>query len=152
MLSGTARNGARPAAEADSLPNSPVHTCWDRSRITAKEAASQQNVDPPLPSSTSYPCGGSNSSWKPSRTRATSCVTGAWLCDVPIRVEPTAASAADWAGRTRLGPEPNRPSAGRRSVGSASVLMDAIIPGPGTERDTGCDPEGIFIPYLGLDR
>src|SRR5659263_493748 len=49
--------------------------------------------------------------------RLTTARTGARRWDVPSRLVATAETAATWAGRTLLGPEPNRPSAGSRLGG-----------------------------------
>src|SRR4029453_10647355 len=44
--------------------------------------------------------------------RPTSCLTGAWRCEVPIRADPAPARWASCSGRTFDGPQPKRPSAG----------------------------------------
>src|SRR5688572_12513375 len=80
-------------------------------------AASQNDVVPPLPSSTSYPSGSENSSARPARTRPTTVFTPArrWL--VPRYPGAASARAATAAVRTLDGPDPKRPSAGSRSAG-----------------------------------
>ncbi len=70
----------------------------------------------------------------PHRTRPTSDRTGAWRCDVPSSVAPTAARAATCSGRTLLGPEPNRPSRGSRS------LRDGEVGGAGHRPSVGPGP------------
>src|SRR5690606_24504935 len=84
--------------------------------MSEKAAASQNAVEPPLPSTTSYPSGSRNSSEIPLRTRPTSDFTGFCRWEVPS----SSALACRWAscsGRTLDGPQPKRPSAGRRCGG-----------------------------------
>jgi len=60
-------------------------------------------------------------------TRATSDLTGACLCDVPI-TDPGAPNAANAEAGTRDGPDPNRPSLGLMSSGIVNVGMPSIVP------------------------
>ena len=85
--------------------------------IKQKVATSQNAVDPPLPSTTSYPSGRLNKSFKPLRTRPTTFFTAGWRCDVPKIDEPLAANAASASGRIFEGPQPKRPSFGLRLLG-----------------------------------
>jgi hypothetical protein len=53
-------------------------------------------------------------------------LTGFWRCEVPI-TSPAFASAASCSGRTFEGPQPKRPSDGRRSAGICrSVAVEAV--------------------------
>src|SRR6266511_3143471 len=111
------RNGAAIAEAANLAPNSPKLANWARSRMSPNVATSQKAVVPPLPSTTSYPSGTENSSASPRRSRATCSRTGFWRCEVPRYVVDTRDSASTAAGRTLLGPQPKRPSAGLISSG-----------------------------------
>ena len=91
--------------------------------ISEAQAISQNALAPPLPSATSYPSGRWKNSRRPSRIEATSCLTGAWRCDVPSRVVAPASSAAICSGRILLGPEPKRPSSGFSDSGILSVIV-----------------------------
>lgn len=63
----------------------------------------------------------------PERTRPTSERTGAWRWEVPMTPSPSALNISIWAGRTLEGPEPNRPSRGRRAGGITRWLASAGI-------------------------
>src|SRR5215468_10689037 len=118
---GAPRNGAPLTTVTNLAENSPNDRCWARSRISPNAAMSQNAVLPPLPSTTSYPSGSSNSAANPSRTCRTSARTGACRCDVPSRVLASPDSACTACGRTFDGPQPKRPSAGLRLFGSSMV-------------------------------
>ncbi len=75
MLDG-ARNGARDVAVANLAPNSPNAACCAFERTRQNVATSQNAVEPPFPSATSYPSGSENSSARPARIRRTSARTG----------------------------------------------------------------------------
>src|SRR5215218_4821751 len=101
-------------------------------------AASQKAVVPPLPSTTSYPSGRSNSSVRPSRIRRTRPLTGAWRCEVPMRAAPSVARACRASGRTFEGPHPNRPSEGRSSAGIDMLIRECLSTvGRSGRRDLG---------------
>ena len=122
---GSWRNGAPAAALANFCENSPKVRCSDRERIRPAVAASQKAVDPPLPSTISYPSGSENSSARPSRTCPTTSLTGAWRWDVPMR-SLRVARCSSASGRTLDGPHPNLPSPGRSSVG---IVTGASVTG-----------------------
>ena len=84
---------------------------------------SQNAVEPPLPSTTSYPSGSWNKEDSPSRTACTTFLTGFWRWDVPRIDVPLFASAAKEAGRIFDGPQPKRPSEGFRLSG---ILMSVL--------------------------
>lgn len=65
---GSASHGASCAALANFEENSPKDRCWDFSVISPWVAMSQNAVEPPLPSTTSYPSGSEKSCRTPSRT------------------------------------------------------------------------------------
>ena len=124
ITDGASSHGAAAAAWANFEENSPNARCWLRCSISPNVAMSQNAVAPPLPSTTSWPSGSENSSASPCRTRPTVSRTGAWRCEVPIRLEPVAASASRWLVWIFEGPAPKRPSAGRSAAGicRASVM------------------------------
>src|SRR5450755_649739 len=59
--------------------------------------------------------------------RPTSCLTGAWRCEVPITAAPSEARRASCSGRMRDGPEPKRPSAGFSSSGIFRSVSDPVM-------------------------
>src|SRR5215218_7412713 len=100
-------------------------------------AASQKAVVPPLPSTTSYPSGRSNSWVRPSRICRTRPFTGAWRCEVPMIDAPSVARACSASGRTFDGPQPNRPSAGRSSAGIVMLIREVPLGGAAGVRASG---------------
>lgn len=124
MTEGSASQGAFFATVANFEENSPKCRCCDFSRISPKDAMSQNAVVPPLPSTTSYPSGRENRSVSPARTRATRFFTGFCRWEVPITFAPASARAASCSGRTFEGPQPKRPSAGLMSAG---ITMSATV-------------------------
>ena len=123
MISGSSRWGASFAAAANFDENSPKLRCWLLRSMRPKVAASQKQVVPPLPRATTYPSGSENSSARPSRRLPTTDLTVFWRWLVPRYRPASAARASTASGRTLEGPEPNRPSAGRRWAG---ILMSGI--------------------------
>ena len=65
VTTGSPTNGARVAAAANLAPNSPNVPKAARSSIRHRVATSQKSVEPPLPSTTSYPSGRSSSAAMP---------------------------------------------------------------------------------------
>ena len=78
MTDGSSRNGASFEAAANFDENSPKTKCCERFSIRPKVAISQNAVDPPLPSTTSYPSGSEKRDESPSRTLLTTLLTGFW--------------------------------------------------------------------------
>ena len=70
-------------AAANFEENSPKERCWLWRSTRQKVAASQKQVVPPLPRSTSYPSGSENSSLSPERSRPTTERTPFWRWLVP---------------------------------------------------------------------
>ncbi len=123
---------------ANLAENSPHTSSWARSRISPNAAASQNAVEPPLPSTISYPSGSENSSARPARMRPTSARTGAWRWLVPSTLAPVAPSAATASAGTFDGPEPKRPSAGLMPSGMVMrVDVTLRILSPRVNRDVG---------------
>ena len=120
---GSSRKGAFAADAANLALNEPYVPNAARRVISEAQAISQNALAPPLPSATSYPSDRWKNSRRPSRIEATSCLTGAWRCDVPSRVVAPASSAAICSGRILLGPEPKRPSSGFSDSGILSVIV-----------------------------
>ena len=107
------------AADAANLAlNEPYVPNAARRVISEAQAISQNALAPPLPSATSYPSGRWKNSRRSSRIEATSCLTGAWRCDVPSRVVAPASSAAICSGRILLGPEPEATIFGLQRLGN----------------------------------
>ena len=75
MTSGSPRWGAAAAAVANFDENSPKLRCWLRCSMRPKVAASQKQVVPPLPRTTSYPSGSENSEASPARRLPTTFLT-----------------------------------------------------------------------------
>ena len=117
MTSGASRNGAAPAAAANFEENSPKVRCWLRRSMSPNVATSQKTVVPPFPSRTSQPSGSEKRPASPARSEATTLRTAGWRCDVPRYPGAAAASASTASGRMREGPQPKRPSVGRRPAG-----------------------------------
>ena len=65
--------------------------------------------------------------------------TGAWRCDVPSSSAPAVERASSCAGRTFEGPQPKRPSAGRRSLGESRCGMRSILESRAGLRLRPCD-------------
>jgi aspartate aminotransferase len=92
------------------------HACCAAPRRSRPNvAASQNSVEPPLPSRISQPSGRPNSSCRPARTEPTRFFTGAWRCEVPSSrwlacASASACSGAPSTARSRSG---RRPAAGR---------------------------------------
>src|SRR5437868_5640075 len=156
MMVGLPSHGAAVVTFANLLENSPNVRCCDRCRIRPNEAMSQNAVVPPLLSRTSYPSGSENNWASPVRTRPTTDFTGFCRCEVPMYVEPDAASAASCSGRTFDGPHPKRPSAGLRSAGMAmagfalsvtrSRLLDLLRRSRSEERRVGEEDKRRMAP------
>ncbi len=83
MTSGSPRWGAALAAAANLDENSPKLRCWLFVSIRPKVAASQKQVVPPLPSTTSYPSGRENNEDSPARRLPTTDLTVFWRWLVP---------------------------------------------------------------------
>ena len=124
MTVGSPKNGASFDAEANFDENSPKTKCCERSSIKPNVAISQNAVDPPFPSTTSYPSGRLNKDVRPSRTRFTTFLTGFCRCDVPRIELPLADNAANASGRIFDGPQPKRPSTGFIVEG---ITMSALM-------------------------
>ena len=126
---GSPRWGAADAASANFDENSP-NTAWALTRsINENVAASQNRVEPPLPSRISQPSGRPNRSTSPLRTEPTRFLTGACRCDVPSRFWFAFARASACSGRTFDGPHPKRPSTGNRARG-ISMVFGSMLTGP----------------------
>lgn len=121
------RKGALFVELANLDPNSPNTACAARSCTNEKVSASQRAVDPPLPSRTSYPSGASNISSKPDWMCPTRFFTGDCLCEVPRMCRPVVLRASSCSLRTFDGPEPNRPSLGRRAAGMLMVCVTGLL-------------------------
>ncbi len=71
MIWGSLRYGADFTHAANFEENSPKLRCWLCSSTRPNAAASQKQVVPPLPRTTSYPSGSAKSRRIPERTRPT---------------------------------------------------------------------------------
>ena len=128
---GAPRKGASATALTNFAPNSPKVANCARSRTSPNVATSQNAVVPPLPMITSYPSGTEKNSAMPRRRRATSFFTVFCRWEVPRSVVETRDSASTASGRTLLGPQPKRPSAGLISSGIRMLVASAtVIGGP----------------------
>ena len=154
------RDGARPAAAAANLAENSPKLAWALRRpIKRATATSQNRVEPPLPSTTSYPSGRSNSS--PVRPSD--------LADQPPdrclsvrgaqQGRPVAASASRASGRTLAGPEPKRPSPGSRSGGISRCFggqsrrhSPSLGRRTGGRRVRGCETGGMPVSDLSGER
>ena len=123
MTVGSSINGFSLAACANFEENSPKFKCCDFFSISPDVAISQKAVEPPLPSTTSYPSGRLNNEFKPVRTRFTTLLTGFWRCEVPS-IDCDLIKVSRASGRIFEGPQPKRPSLGFKFSGILISLMN----------------------------